>query len=45
MRHAPPLRKEKSARRTKKVCHFVHVLFIDSAVDGTATAEKVDRGN
>jgi len=45
MRHTPPLRKEKSASRAKKVCHFVHAFLIDSAACGTTEADKADRPN
>lgn len=45
MRHTPPLRKEKSARRAKKVRPYVHVFLIDLAAAETNKAGERDRAN
>jgi len=45
MSHPPPLRKEKSARRAKKVRHYVHVFLINLAAAKTNKAGERDRAN
>ena len=45
MRHTPLLRKEKSARPTKKVRHTVHVFLINLAAAKSNKAGEGNRGN
>lgn len=45
MRHTPLLRKEKRARRTKKVCHYVDMFSINLAAAKSNKAGEGNRGN